>query len=240
VTVPAGSSDTDLTIQRFVEQQLCFTGLDTSIPPSLMVTTPGGHPETIPLTAFASKWDVMLFPVPGQGAEASLGEYSFRVTTPTPVSASTSPTAGSTSTSPTAGSASTSPTAGSTSTSPTAGVVTTSGHFTVVPDTQSSAEVGGVPIVEAKYVYLPVGSQLYIWFSGYPSLWAVYVSLYGPCAAQKCPLRADLPVVRMDQYGEGTATWAIPSSEAVGEYLIWIDPPPGGAKNPCLVFNITR
>jgi hypothetical protein len=151
------------------------------------------------------------FSVPGQGAEASLGKYSFQVTTPIP---------------------------GTASASPTPGVNPSSGYFIVMPDTQPTAEVGSGSTVRARLVNLSAGSQLYIWFSGYPSFSTVYVSLYGPCAAQECPWLADLPGVRADQYGEGTASWAIPSSAAASLYPIWIDPAPT-CLNPCIALSVT-
>ena len=212
VTVAAGSPDTTFTIQRFVARTLCFTGLDTSVPPSLVITTPEGIRETMTLTSDSGAWDGILDPVPGQGAEASLGEYSFQVTAPI---------------------------LGSASPSPTASVMTTSGHFTVMPDTEASAEVGSASAVGGRQVSLPVGSQLYVWFSGFPGSSMVYVSLYGPGAAQNYPLLVDLPGVRTDQHGEGTASWAIPSG-AVGDYAIWIDPPPADSTNPCMAFIVTR
>lgn len=175
--------------------------------------TPEGIRETMTLTFDSGEWDSILIPVPGQGAEASLGEYTFQVTTPIP---------------------------GSASTSPTTAVMTTSGHFTVMPDIQPSAEVGGASMVESRQVFLPVGSQLYLWFSGFPGFSMIYVSLYGPGAAQKYPLLVDLPGVRTDQHGEGTASWAIPSDVAVSEYVIWINPPPAGCPNPCMAFTIRQ
>jgi hypothetical protein len=238
ITVAAGSSDTVFTIQRFVTQRLCFTGLGTSVPPDLVITTPGGVLEPMTLAGDSFGWAVVLYSVPGYGAEASLGNYSFQVTTPTPGSASTSPTAGLPSTSPTAGLPSTSPTAGLPSTSPTAGTVTTSGQFIVAPDTRPSASVGSESL-GLQQVSLSAGSQLHIWFSGYPSFSTVYVSLYGPCAGQKCPWLVDLPGVRTDQHGEGTASWAIPPSAAVSQYPIWIDPPPAGIGNPCMALFVT-
>jgi hypothetical protein len=86
---------------------------------------------------------------------------------------------------------------------------------------------------------LPAGSQLYVWFSGFPGFSMVYVSLYGPGEARKYPLLVDLPGVRTDQHGEGTASWAIPSGAAVSKYVIWIDPPPAGCLNLCLAFTVT-
>ena len=213
VTVAAGSSDTVFTVQRFVARALCFTGLGTFAPPSLIVTTPEGIRVTMTLTFDSGAWDGVLFPVPGYGAEASLGEYSFQVTTPIP---------------------------GSASASPTVGVMTTSGHFTVIPDTRPGAGVGGASAVGGNPVFLAVGSQLYIWFSGFPGFSMVYVSLYGPGVAQEYPLLVDLPGVRTDQYGEGTASWTIPSGATVSEYVIWIDPPPAGLPNPCMGFTITQ
>jgi hypothetical protein len=118
--------------------------------------------------------------------------------------------------------------------------MTTSGHFTVMPDTQPSAEVGSASTVGGRKVFLPVGSQLYVWFSGFPGSSMVYVSLYGPGASQNYPLLVDLPGVRTDQYGEGTASWAIPPGAAVAEYVIWIDPQPAGGPNPCMAFTITQ
>ena len=165
------------------------------------------------LTYDSGGWDDVLIPVPGHGAEASLGEYSFQVTTPIPASASASPTAG---------------------------VMTTSGQFTVMPEEQPSAAVGDASMVENKQVFLPAGSQLYIWFSGFPSFSMVYVSLYGPGTAQKYPLLVDLPGVKTDKYGEGTASWAIPSDATVSDYFIWIDPPPAGRPNLCMGFTITQ
>lgn len=212
-TIAAGSSDTILRIQRFVPLLLCFTGLDTSVPPSLVVTTPEGIRETMTLTSDNGEWEGILIPVPGQGAEASLGEYSFQVTTPIP---------------------------GSASPSPTAGVMTTSGHFTVMPDARPGAEIGGASMVSARQVSLPTGSRLYVWFSGFPDFSMVYVTLYGPCAAQGCPLLVDLPGVRADQHGEGTVSWAIPSGAALSEYFTWIDPMPASCRNPCLAFTITQ
>jgi hypothetical protein len=70
VPVAAGSSDTNFTIQTFVERPLCFRGLSTSVPSTLMITTPEGVRETMTLTSFYSIWDGILFPVPGQGLEA--------------------------------------------------------------------------------------------------------------------------------------------------------------------------
>lgn len=175
------------------------------------------------LTYNSGAWNYVLIPVPGYGAEASLGEYSFQVTTPIP---------------------------GSASASPTVGVMTTSGHFTVMPDKRPSAEVGDASVVGGNQVFLPAGSQLYIWFSGFPGFSMVYVSLYGPGtgqpgqygpgAAQEYPLLVDLPGVRTDQYGEGTASWAIPSGTTVSKYVIWIDPPPAGLPNLCMGFTITQ
>jgi hypothetical protein len=189
---------------------LCVTGLDISVPPSLLVTSPEGIRETVPLAPDSGKWCVILTPVPGQGAEAGLGEYSFQVTTPI---------------------------SGSASASPTAGVMTTSGHFTVTPDKQPGAEVGDATMVGGNHFFLPAGSQLHIWFSGFPGFSMVYVSPYGPGSAQKYPLLADLPGVRTDQHGEGTASWAIPSGATVSEYVIWIDP---GSPRLRMAFTITR
>ncbi len=67
----------------------------------------------------------------------------------------------------------------------------------------------------------------------------IYVSLYGPGVAQNYSLLVDLPGLRTDQYGEGGAIWAVPSSAAVGRYAIWIDPPPASCTNPCMAFTIT-
>jgi hypothetical protein len=217
VMVGAGSSDTAFTLQRFVARALCFTGLDTFLPPSLMVTTPEGIRETVTLTYDSGVWADVLIPVPGQGAEASLGEYSFQVTTPIP---------------------------GSASASPTVGVMTTSGQFTVIPAKQPSAEVGDASMAAGTQASLPVslpaGSQLYIWFSGFPGYSTVYVSLYGPGAARTYPLLVDLPGVKTDQNGEGTVSWAIPSGATVSSYVLWIDPPPAGCPNPCMGFTITQ
>jgi len=213
MTSAAGSSGNVFMIQRFVEQDLCFTGLSASVPSTLVITTPGGVRETMTLTPFSNGSDaVPIFSVPGQGAEASLGKYSFQVTTPSP---------------------------GTTSASPTPGVMPASGYFIVMPDTQPTADVADVATAGATEVSLQAGSQLSIWFSGYPSFSTVYVSLYGPCAAQTCPWLVDLSGVRTDQYGEGTASWAIPSSAAASEYPIWIDPAPPGCLNPCIAFSVT-
>jgi hypothetical protein len=215
VPVAAGSSDTAFAIQRFVARALCFTGLDTSVSPSIVITTPEGSEESVTLTPNSREWDYPLIPVPGQGAEASLGEYSFRVTTPIP---------------------------GAASASPTAGFVNTTGQFTVMPESQPAAEVGDSAVPEGNHVFLPAGSQLYIWFSGFTSFSIVYVSLYGPGpgAAREYPLLADLPAVKTDPYGEGTVTWAIPPDAAPSEYLIWVDPPPTGCPNPCMGFTVIR
>jgi hypothetical protein len=212
MTPAAGSSGNVFMIQRFVKQDLCFSGLSTSVPSNLVITTPGGVQETITLTPLSNGFDeIPIFSVPGQGAEASLGKYSFQITTPIP---------------------------GTTSASPTPSVMPASGYFIVMPDTRPTAEVGSGSTAGARQVYLPAGSQLSIWFSGYPSFSTVYVSLYGPCAAQKCSWLADLPGVKTDQYGEGTASWAIPSSATASLYPIWIDPAPT-CLNPCIAVSVT-
>jgi hypothetical protein len=180
-----------------------------------VITTPKGDREAVTLTSNGGEWDYTLIPAPGQGAEASLGEYSFRVTTSIP---------------------------GDASASPTAGFINTTGNFTVLPDNQPTAEVGDAISVDSDDVFLSTGSQLYIWFSGFPSLSMIYVSLYGPGPgpAREYPLLTDLPVVKTDPYGEGAAKWVIPPDATVSKYLIWVDPMPAGCPNPCLGFTVTR
>ena len=232
VVVAAGSSGTDFTLHRFVERGLCFTGLDTLALPSIVITTPDGATETMPLQSPGSgAWEYVLFPVPGRGAEADLGEYAFQVTTAIAGTGSASP-------SPT-----TSPAPGgpgpSITTTPTAGVVTTSGHFTVIPAAQPSVAVGNDALTAGPDAVVSAGSQLHIWFSGFPSFSLVYVSLYGPGpgAAGRYPLLADLPAVKTDQYGEGDAPWAVPPVAAAARYAVWIDPQPAGCTNPCAAFT---
>ena len=213
-TVAGDSSDTVFTIERFVKRLLCFTGLDTPAPPSITVTTPEGTQETMalsPQTPQVGTWEFLILPLPGQGAEANLGEYTFQVTTAI---------------------------SGSDGTSPSAGVMVTSGRFTVIPAARPSAEVGTASMADFREVFLPVSSQLHIWFSGYPGSSTVYVSLYGPGAAQGYPLLADLPALSLDQSGEGGLIWAIPSGAVMGRYAIWIDPPPAGGTNLCMAFDI--
>jgi hypothetical protein len=221
MTVAAGSSDTAFALQRFIAQGLCFTGLNALTPPSIQITAPGGSRETVPLLEFGpGKWEYVLLPVPGQGAEASLGEYTFQVT------AAPADT----------GSLSASATA---SPAPSPSVTTTSGHFTIIPATQPSVAVGGDPLTVGRQADVSAGSQLHIWFSGFPSFSLVYASLYGPGAAGKYPLLTDLPGLKTDQNGEADATWTVPSGTAAASYAIWIDPTPAGGVNPCLAFTVT-
>lgn len=179
-----------------------------------MVTTPEGTQETMALSPRdpqAGTWDFLILPLPGQDPEANLGEYTFQVTTAI---------------------------SGSGSASPTAGAMTTSGRFTVIPAAQPSADVGTASTADSREVFLPVSSQLHIWFSGYPGFSMVYVSLYGPGAAQGYPLLADLPALSLDQNGEGSLIWAIPSGAVMGRYAIWIDPLPTGGTNPSMAFDL--
>jgi hypothetical protein len=213
-TVAGGSSDTVFTIERFVKRLLCFTGLDASAPPNIIVTTPEGTRETMALSTQnlqAGTWEFLILPLPGQGAEANLGEYTFQVTTAI---------------------------SGSGSASPTTGVMTTSGRFTVIPARQPGADVGTASMADPKEVFLPLSSRLRIWFSGYPAFSMVYVSLYGPGATQGYPLLADLPALSLDRNGEGELIWVIPSGAVMGRYAIWIDPPPTGRTNLCMAFDI--
>jgi hypothetical protein len=228
VAVAAGSSDTAFTLQRFVVRGLCFFGLNALAPPSIEITTPDGTQETMPLLGPGSdEWKYVLLPVPGQGAEASLGEYSFQVTTAMAGTGSAS------------ASAATSPAPSpSITTSPAASVVTTSGHFTVIPATQPSVAIGSDPLTASQQATVSAGSQLSIWFSGFPSFSLVYASLYGPGVAGKAPLLTDLPALKTDQYGEADLTWTVPSSAATARYAVWIDPTPAGVVNPCLAFTV--
>jgi hypothetical protein len=228
VIVAAGSSGTVFTLPRFVERGLCFIGLNPLTPPSIQITTPDGTLETMPLqgTAFGG-WDYFLLPVPGQGAEASLGEYTFQVTTA--IAGAGSP----------GGSLTASPAPSpSITASPAASVVLTSGHFTVVPATQPSVAIGSDPLTARQQAVVPAGSQLHIWFSGFPSRSLVYASLYGPGAAGTYPLLTDLPGLKTDQYGEADATWTVPSGAAGATYAVWVDPTPAGVVNPCLSFTV--
>lgn len=219
VWVAAGGSAPGFKIQWLVEQPLCFTGLDASAQSSLVVMTPEGAPEPVSLTWVPRTriWEASLFPVPGQGAEATLGDYAFRMTTTIP---------------------------GSGSSGPAVGVINTSGRFTVIPATQPRAEVVSASLAGGTEISLPVGSQLSVRFADFPSLSMVYVSLYGPGPspgqAGYAPLLTDLPGVQADQYGEGVAIWDIPSGATAGRYGIWIDPRPAGCtSNPCMAFDIT-
>ena len=217
VYVAAGSSGTAITIDRLVTQEICFTGLGVSAAPSIVVTTPGGTREMMTLTSAeprSSVWDWLVLSVPGRGPEASLGEYTFRVITAIPGTASSTPTGASP----------------SITTGPPTRFMATSGSFTVIPAAQPSAEVSNAP--------LPEGSQLQIGFSDFPSFSMVYVSLYGPGVAGRYPLLVDLPGLRTDQYGEGVALWTVPPGSAAGTYAVWIDPPPAGCQNPCTSFSI--
>ena len=231
--VAAGSSDTALTIERFVARRdLCFDGLDAVAPPSILITTPQGAQETFPLTdAGSGEWDWPLLSVPGGGPEASLGVYAFQVTAVTAGSGSGAPP--SPASSPSAG-PSPSVISGSPATS-----VTTSGHFTVVPAAEPSAVVGSDSLPPGREGYLAAGSQLTIWFSGFPSLTTIYVSLYGPGVATEYPWLTDLPGLSTNGNGEGEAVWPVPAGAAAGRYAIWIDPPPQGCTNPCTAFDVT-
>jgi hypothetical protein len=230
--VAAGSSDTAVTIERFGKQDLCFDGLDAAAPPSIVITTPGGARETFPLTGDGpGEWDWPLLSVPGGGPEASLGVYAFQVTTVTAGSGSGAPS------SPAA-----SPSAGpgpSVTSGPPATSVTTSGHFTVIPAAEPAAVVGSDSRPPGREGYLAAGSQLTIWFSGFPGFTTIYVSLYGPGVAMEYPLLTDLPGLKTDGNGEGEAVWPVPAGAAAGRYAIWIDPPPQGCVNPCTAFDVT-
>lgn len=228
VAVTPGSSGTAFTLQRFVARGLCFIGLNALTPPSIQVTTPDGTLETMPLLSAGSDgWDYVLLPVPGQGAEASLGEYSFHVTTAIAATGGSGASPAAPAPSP------------SSTTSPAASVVTTSGHFTVIAATQPSVAVGSDPLAAGQQADVSAGSQLHIWFSGFPSFSLVYASLYGPGAAGNYPLLTDLPGLKTDQYGEADATWTVPSSTAAARYAVWINPTPAGGINPCLAFTVT-
>lgn len=232
VAVTAGSSGTAFTLQRFVARGLCFIGLNALTPPSIQITTPDGTLETVPLlNAGSDGWDYVLLPVPGQGAEASLGDYTFHVTTAIAGTGGSGASPAAPAPSP---SSATSP-----ATSPAASVVTTSGHFTVIAATQPSVAVGSDPLAAGQQADVSAGSQLHIWFSGFPSFSLVYASLYGPGAAGNYPLLADLPGLRTDQYGEADATWMVPSGTAAARYAVWISPTPAGGINPCLAFTVT-
>jgi hypothetical protein len=231
-TVATGSSDTVFTFPRLVKQGLCFAGLQTPVPPSIIITTPDGTRETMPLLISRTDlWMYVVDPVPGQGPEASLGEYAFQVTT---TIAGTGSSNASLTTSPSAGGPSPSIT-----TSPAASVVTTSGHFTVIPATEPSVAVGSDPLTAGQQASVSAGGQLHIWFSGFPSFSLVWVSLYGPGAALNYPWLADLPVVKTDQHGEGDATWTVPPGAATAWYAVWTDPPLADCSNLCAAFSVT-
>jgi hypothetical protein len=232
-TIEAGSNST-FTVQRLTFQSVCFTGLNVSIPPSIEVVTPGGTQEA-PMLAEAGaqpgEWDWTIYSLPGQGSEASLGEYSFRVIT------AVSGASGSSTTSPDQ-QTSTSPGSGfgsSATTSSSSSGVAISGHFTVVP--------AASPTVDLSPANLSVGEQLQIALSGFTGSSIVYVTVFGPGAPSGTgttyPLLADIPGMTTDQNGEVVAHWTVPSGTPVGKYAFWFDPPPAGCPNPCGNLSIT-
>jgi hypothetical protein len=237
-TVDAGSTST-FTVQRLTFQSVCFTGLNVSIPPSIVVVTPSGMQETAMLTeadAEPGEWDWVIHSLPGQGPEASLGEYAFRVITAVS-RASGSSTTGSSTTSPeqqttTSPASDVSP---SIITSPPSSEIAISGHFTVVP--------AASPMADLSPSLLSAGSQLQIAFSGFPSASVVYVTVYGPGvetgAATTYPLLADVPGLTTDRNGEAVTRWTIPSGTAAGRYAFWFDPSLAGCRNPCGSLSIT-
>jgi hypothetical protein len=252
-TVDAGSTST-FTVQRLTFQSLCFTGLNVSIPPSIVVVTPSGMQETAMLAEAGiepGEWDWVIHSLPGQGPEASLGEYAFRVITAVSGATGSSTTGSSTTGSSTTGSSTTgssttspeqqtttSPDSGvspSTITSPPSSEIAISGHFTVVP--------AASPMADLSPSLLSAGSQLQIAFSGFPSASIVYVTVYGPGvgtgAATTYPLLADVPGLTTDQNGEAVTRWTVPSGTAVGRYAFWFDPPLAGCRNPCGNLSIT-
>jgi hypothetical protein len=98
--------------------------------------------------------------------------------------------------------------------------------------------MGSDPLTASQNPIAAAGSQLHIWFSGFPSSSLVYVSLYGPGAAGTYPLLTDLPALKTDQNGEGDASWTVPPSAAGAKYAVWIDPAPTGCVNPCTAFSV--
>ncbi len=155
--------------------------------------------------------DWPLLSVPGGGPEASLGVYAFQVTAVTAGSGSGAPS-----------SPASSPSAGpspSVTSGPPATSVTTSGHVTVVRAAEPSAVVGSDSRLPSREGYLAAGSRLTIWFSGFPGLTTIYVSLYGPGVAMEYPLLTDLPSLRTDGNGEGDAVWPVPAGTAAGRFV---------------------
>jgi hypothetical protein len=232
--VEAGSASTTFTVERLTFQTVCFIDLNVSEPPTIEVTTPDGTQETPMLAetgATPGEWDWMIHSVPGQGPEASLGEYAFRVTTAAS-GASGSNTATIASQTTTSASSGISP---SIATDSPASEIAISGHFTVIP--------AASPAVDLSSYRLSAGSQLQIAFSGFPGSSVLYVTVYGPGTSPGTPaiypLLADLPGLTTDQNGEGVTYWAVPSGTVVGQYPIWFDPPPAGCHNPCISLYIT-
>jgi hypothetical protein len=236
--VDAGSTST-FTVQRLTFQRVCFTGLNVSIPPSIVVVTPSGMQETAMLAeggAEPGEWVWVIHSLPGQGPEASLGEYAFRVISAVS-GASGSSTTGSSTTSPEQ-QTTTSPDSGvspSIIASPPSSEIAISGHFAVVPATS--------PMADLSPSLLSAGSQLQIAFSGFPSASIVYVTVYGPGvgtgAATTYPLLTDVPGLTTDQNGEAVTRWTVPSGTTVGRYAFWFDPPLAGCRNPCGNLSIT-
>jgi hypothetical protein len=236
--VAAGSTDTSFSVGRLGRYQLCFTGLDVSDPPSVVITTPTGARETETATASGANWLWAVDATLGEGATSNLGRYTFRVVTPdhrTGASASSTPSGGA--------SVSPGPSGSPRPTSPRGGTITTSGRFTVVLAKAPRAVIAGRGEVSP-------GEQLRIWLAGFPDHSVVYLTVFGPGnppigQSSTYPLLVDLPDVSTAGRGEAIARWTVPSGTSAGAYVVWIDPPitagfdVARCGQPCLPFAIT-
>jgi len=233
MTVAAGNTSVAFTINRLDFQLVCFTGLDVPNPPIIVLATPeGAQEDPVPASAGSvpGEWDWAIHSLPGQGPEASLGEYTFHV-----VVAAARP-AESNSSGQDQQSGSPSPNASSSSmTNSSADKTVIAGRFTVIPAAR--------PRVDISPSLLPAGDQLKIAFSGFPGNSVIYVTVYGPGsppgAETSYPLLADLPGFTTDQNGEALTNWTAPADATSGRYAIWFDPPPTACFNPCIGIDIT-
>lgn len=195
-------------------------------------------------------WD--LYPGPGEGPVAALGEYTFQVVAGAPASTGPTPTPTATSSQPipptspptassTASSSSTLseestilrpnfPTLRRLTTRVKADFIAASGRFTVVRPTAPRAV-----IIDDR---LP--AELEVSLAGFPGNSAIYLSLYGPLEQQSYPFLRDLPVVTTNAAGEAIAQWEVSPGTPAGGYAVLINPAPSDCspQRGCLKFSI--
>jgi hypothetical protein len=227
IWVSAGTRNTNFTVDELDSQNVCFSDLDFSSSPTLLVITPSGAQRTIEITVLSSSLLWILNPGPGTGPIDTKGNYSFELLAPP------SGGSGSVTSSPSA-SQSTASILGESGSAEPPPVMVASGNFTVAQATEPAAEtISGL---------ITVGQQIFVSLAGFPANSTVFMSLYGPSSSspKPVPVFADLPAIITSGTGEALLQWVVPSGAPPGYYGLLIDPPPATctAVEACFVLKI--